>query len=170
MQPGEALDVAAQVAVTLAGFAGIAVVFRPQSLHQWSEVDKFRLRLLLSNSTMPLVWSLFGILLFTVDPPLSWVWRWCSAFGIVTMVPYIAYNSRSGSRILRTHQVAISRVLYYAIALTGSVAFLLQLANLVWNRFWPFFFAIFFYLVAAIVQFMRLLLLPPHQQGGSPSE
>lgn len=63
---GEALDVAARVAVTLAGFAGIVVVFRPDSLHQWSEIDKFRLRLLLANSAMPLVWSLFGILLATV--------------------------------------------------------------------------------------------------------
>ena len=31
MQPGEALGIAAQVAVTLAGFAGIVVVFRPDS-------------------------------------------------------------------------------------------------------------------------------------------
>jgi hypothetical protein len=29
MQPNEALNIAAQVAVTLAGFAGIVVVFRP---------------------------------------------------------------------------------------------------------------------------------------------
>jgi hypothetical protein len=35
MQPGEALGVAAQVAVTLAGFAGIVVVFRPESVHRW---------------------------------------------------------------------------------------------------------------------------------------
>src|SRR6266480_3177798 len=65
MQPSEALDVAAQVAVTLAGFAGIVVVFRPQSIHEWSELDKLRLRLLLANSALPLVTSLFGILLQT---------------------------------------------------------------------------------------------------------
>jgi len=69
MQPGEALDVAAQVAVTLAGFAGIVVVFRPQSLHEWSIVDKLRLRLLLTNSALPLVSSLFAILLLTIEPP-----------------------------------------------------------------------------------------------------
>jgi hypothetical protein len=34
------------VAVTLAGFAGIVVVFLPESVHQWSRVDRFRLRLL----------------------------------------------------------------------------------------------------------------------------
>ena len=162
MQPGEALDVAAQVAVTLAGFAGIVVVFRPASVHQWSEVDKFRLRLLLSNSAMPLVWALFGILLMTVDPPLAWIWRWCSGFVLITMVPYIAYNARCGSKILRTHELALSKTLYYSVAGMGTVAFLFQLMNLAWNRFWPFFFAIFFYLLAAVVQFLRLLLLPPH--------
>ena len=51
MQPGEALDVAAQMAVTLAGFAGIVVVFRPQSVHKWLAIHKFRLRLLLANSS-----------------------------------------------------------------------------------------------------------------------
>jgi hypothetical protein len=34
MQPGDALNVVAQVAVTLAGFAGIVVVFRPELVHQ----------------------------------------------------------------------------------------------------------------------------------------
>ena len=35
MQPSEALGIAAQVAVTLAGFAGIVVVFRPDSVRRW---------------------------------------------------------------------------------------------------------------------------------------
>jgi len=43
MQPDEALGVAAQVAVTLAGFAGVVVVFRPDSVHRWSRLDRFRL-------------------------------------------------------------------------------------------------------------------------------
>ena len=50
MEPNEALGIAAQVAVALAGFAGIVVVFRPQSVHEWSRLDRFRLRLLLHNS------------------------------------------------------------------------------------------------------------------------
>ncbi len=68
MQPSEALGVAAQVAVTLAGFAGIVVVFRPQSVHEWSALDRLRLTLLLMNSVSPLVFSLFGMLLLSVDP------------------------------------------------------------------------------------------------------
>src|ERR1051325_6718333 len=99
MEPGEALAVAAQVAVTLAGFAGIVVVFRPQSLHEWSSIDKFRLRLLLANSTSPLVLSLFGILLLTIDPPLTAIWRWCSGFALLLSLPFIVVNSAAARRI-----------------------------------------------------------------------
>jgi hypothetical protein len=49
MQPGEALGTTAQIAVALAGFAGVVVVFR-ESVHDWSTIDKFRLRLILSSS------------------------------------------------------------------------------------------------------------------------
>lgn len=54
MEPGEALSTAAQIAVTLAGFAGVVVVFRRESVHEWSPIDKFRLRLLLANSILSL--------------------------------------------------------------------------------------------------------------------
>src|SRR6478752_6025448 len=40
MEPGEALGIAAQVAVTLAGFAGVVVVFRRESIHEWSPADR----------------------------------------------------------------------------------------------------------------------------------
>ena len=54
MEPGEALGIAAQIAVALAGFAGVVVVFRRESVHEWSLLDKLRLRLLLANSILPL--------------------------------------------------------------------------------------------------------------------
>jgi len=163
MQPGEALDVAAQVSVTLAGFAGIVVVFRPDSLHQWSDVDKFRLRLLLANSAMPLTWSLFGILLLVIDPPVISIWRWCSTFAVLSALPFLTFNATTGRRILTSEKQVVTKMVYYPVAVVGSAAILLQLINIAsWNRFWPFFFAIFVYLVAAVLQFLRLLLLPPH--------
>ena len=41
MEAGEALSTAAQIAVALAGFAGVVVVFRRESVHEWSPIDKF---------------------------------------------------------------------------------------------------------------------------------
>src|SRR5947207_3034685 len=63
MEFGEALGIAAQIAITLAGFAGVVVVFRRESIHEWSPADKLRLRLLLTNSILPLVFCMIGILL-----------------------------------------------------------------------------------------------------------
>ena len=78
MEPGEALSTAAQIAVTLAGFAGVVVVFRSGSVHDWTPIDKFRLRLLLANSILPLALCVIGLLLLTIKPPVSEIWRWCS--------------------------------------------------------------------------------------------
>ena len=80
MEPGEALGTAAQVAVALAGFAGVVVVFRTESVHQWSAVDRFRLRLLLGNSVVPLTLCLFGMLLLILNPSPAGIWRWGSGF------------------------------------------------------------------------------------------
>src|SRR5207248_2585743 len=54
MEPGEALTTAAQIAVALAGFAGVVVAFRSKSLHEWSRREQFRLWLLLGNALVPL--------------------------------------------------------------------------------------------------------------------
>ncbi len=162
MDPGAALDVAAQVAVTLAGFAGIVVVFRPQSVHEWSAVDRLRLRLLLANSAAPLIAALFGIFLLTIEPPPQAIWRWCSGFVLLLMVPFIATNSRHARQLSPAERIGVNTTLYYSLALLGTGALVLQLVNLFWwNRFWAFFAALFVYLVAAIIQFVRFVLLPP---------
>ena len=89
MEPGEALSAAAQIAVALAGFAGVVVAFRSRSLHEWSPRDKFRLWLLLGNALVPLFNCLFGMLLLTIKPtPLS-IWHWCSGFSLLLGFPLV---------------------------------------------------------------------------------
>ncbi len=78
MQPGEALATAVQVAVALAGFAGVVVAFRSGSLHNWPAIDRFRLWLLLGNALGPLLAGLLGILLLTFEAVPGSIWRWCS--------------------------------------------------------------------------------------------
>ena len=53
MEPGEALATASQLAMALAGFASVVVAFRSGPLHDWTPIDKLRLRLLLGNSVVP---------------------------------------------------------------------------------------------------------------------
>jgi hypothetical protein len=83
MEPGEALGIAAQIAVALAGFVGAVVVFRSGSVHEWSPIDKLRLRLLLSNSILRLILCMIGPLPLTVRPAPAGIWRWCSGFAFV---------------------------------------------------------------------------------------
>jgi drug/metabolite transporter (DMT)-like permease len=78
MEHGEILSTAAQIAVALADFAGVVVVFRRESVHEWPLIDKYRLRLLLTNSVLPLVLCMIGLLLLGIKPVPSGIWRWCS--------------------------------------------------------------------------------------------
>jgi hypothetical protein len=161
MQPGEALGIIAQVAVTLAGFAGIVVVFRPESLHRWSELDKFRLRLLLSNSALPLADALFGMLLLAVNPTPANIWRWCSGVGFAAQLLVIIRTGNPERKISPPEMEGANKSVFYAVATLGTAALLLQIVNvLIWNLFWPFFALIIMHLIAALAQFVRMVLLP----------
>src|SRR5439155_788167 len=104
MQPSEALSASAQVAVTLAGFAGVVVAFRSRSVHEWSKIDKFRLGILLTNSAIPFVLSIVGMLLSSTSLDLATVWRLCSIFAFVMIVSmasaYRAICDRAAKRSL----------------------------------------------------------------------
>jgi hypothetical protein len=164
MEPNEALGVAAQVAVTLAGFAGVVVVFRPNSLHEWSPIDRFRLRLLLHNSICPLAYALFGMLLLTMKPTPQWIWRTCSLFGLLFQLPG-AIVATNNSRSLAAHEFAgASKLLFYTIGVLGVATQILQVINVaLLNLFWPFFVSIVLHLMTGMLQFMRMVLLLPEK-------
>ena len=167
MEPGEALGLAAQVAVTLAGFAGVVVVFRPASVHQWSSLDRFRLRLLLSNSILPLAYSVIAIFLLTIKPPPETIWRWCSGVAVVCQVPFAIINFTEARRLNAAEFKGVSKMLFFPLFAIGTMTILLQLCNMaVLNWFWPFFAGIVVHLIAGMLQFMRLVLLP---QGNQPA-
>jgi hypothetical protein len=162
MQPSEALGTAAQVAVTLAGFAGVVVVFRPDSVHRWSAIDRFRLQLILSNSALPLVEALFGLLLLSIQPPPVSIWRWCSGLGFAAQLVLIISRGNPTRRISPDEIQKTNRLLFYSIASLGTAAMALQVINVaLWNWFWPFFALIVIHLAAALAQFVRMVLLPP---------
>src|SRR5262245_6079674 len=99
MEPGEALGIAAQVAVALAGFAGVVVVFRREAVHEWSGIDKLRLRLLLANSILPLALSMLGLLLLTIKPMPPGIWRWCSGILLLATVAFVTAITKTFRRL-----------------------------------------------------------------------
>jgi hypothetical protein len=164
MEPGEALSTAAQIAVALAGFAGVVVVFRRESVHDWSPIDKFRLRLLLINSILPLALCVIGLLLLTIRPTPTGIWSWSSGLALVILFPFAMKTAKSFRRLdpqqLRRERAA--GLPFYLFTILGTGAILLQLCNVaILNAFWPFFTGIVVHLLAAMVQFARIILLPP---------
>ena len=168
MEPGEALSTAAQIAVALAGFAGVVVVFRTGSVHDWSRADKFRLRLLLSNSVAPLSFCMLGMLLLSVQPRPEWIWRACSGFATASLFPFALITARH-MRAFPPTEFQLSRgskFLFYSMGVVGTAAYLLQVLNAVLlNVFWAFFTTIVVQLLAGMFQFVRLILLPPEDES-----
>ena len=165
MEPNEALGITAQVAVALAGFAGVVVVFRPQSLHEWSAIDRFRLRLLLHNSINPLAYALFGMFLLTIKPTPLWIWRECSLFALLFQLPGAIVAVQSSRKLSPEHFKGPNRMLFYSVGVLATAAQIFQLINIVWlNLFWPFFLTILVHLTAAMLQFARMVLLLPEKE------
>jgi drug/metabolite transporter (DMT)-like permease len=165
MEPNEALGIAAQVAVALAGFAGVVVVFRPDSVHTWSRLDRTRLQLLLHNSLCPLAYALFGMLLLTIKPTPVWIWRECSLFGLLFQMPGGIIAFRNARVLTPEEKKHTSRTLLYGIGAMGALTQLLQVWNIATlNQFWPFFLAIVMHLMAGMLQFTRMVLLLPQKE------
>ncbi len=165
MEPGEALTSAAQIAVALAGFAGVVVAFRSSSLHEWSLLDKFRLWLLLGSALVPLFSCLFGMLLLTIKPTPFPIWRWCSGFSLLLICIFgflsRRHQSELGPAVIK--EIGAYRYLFYVIAILGIAVGLSQAYNaLVSGVFWLFYAAIMFQLAIGTLQFARMILLPPH--------
>jgi hypothetical protein len=165
MEPGEALSTAAQIAVALAGFAGVVVAFRSGSLHEWSAIDKYRLWLLLANALVPLFSCLIGTLLLTIQPPPLSIWRWGSGFSLVLIFAVSLWGRRRQSELgpSTIRNMGGYRYFFYTIAVLGAAVGLLQVYNVLISAvFSLFYLAIVFQLALGALQFARMILLPPH--------
>jgi hypothetical protein len=164
MEPGEALGIAAQIAVALAGFAGVVVVFRRESVHEWSPTDKLRLRLLLANSILPLGLCMMGLLLLTIKPMPPAMWRWCSGIEFVFFLLFIFAMTKTFQRlgVRKVQGEGGRRSMLYLFGAFGLAAMLLQAYNVALpGAFWPFFAGIVYQLITAMAQFARMILLLP---------
>jgi hypothetical protein len=165
MEPDEALAIAAQIAVALAGFAGVVVAFRSGPLHEWSFLDRYRLWLLLANALVPFFSCLFGMLLLTIKPTPPAIWHWGSAFSALSTLTFGLLSRRHQAHLTRAliTEVGTYRYLFYTIAISGTAVGLLQVYNAMFpGVFWLFYLAIVFQLAMGALQFARMVLLPPH--------
>src|SRR5260370_35393005 len=106
------------------------MVFLPESVHQWSRVDRFRLRLLLSNSIFPLAYSLFGMLLLTIKPAPDSIWQWCSAFAAVFQLPFAITNFRTPRHFSPDDFNVVPNILFYPCLAIGIATLCLHSYNI----------------------------------------
>jgi hypothetical protein len=165
MEPSEALSTAAQIAVALAGFAGVVVAFRSRSLHEWPLREKFRLWLMLGNALVPLFDCLFGMLLLTIKPTPLPIWHWCSAFSLLLgfSFGFLTWRRQSEPGPTLITGMGAYRYFFYLLGILGAAVGVLQVYNaLVAGVFWIFYAAIIFPLAIGALQFAFMILLPPH--------
>jgi hypothetical protein len=168
MEPSLALSTSAQIAVAIAGFAGVVVAVRNESVHNWGRVEKFWLRLLLVNSILPLTFSMAGLLFLAIKPALPVTWRWCSGVAALFLFPYAIMIFKSLLRFApgQLRVAGGGRFTGYALFALLTVVCLLQLYNVTMlAAFWPYFGAIVSLLLGAMYQFVRLIFIP--QQPGT---
>jgi hypothetical protein len=163
MEPTAALGTSAQIAVAIAGFAGVVAAFRNDSVHDWGHVEKFWLRLLLLNSILPLVFSMVGLFLLSVTYGSPTTWRLCSGFAVLFLVPFAVMILRTvvGFATGQLEAAGGTRFTSYALIAILVAVCLLQLFNLATlAAFWPFFGAVVAQLLGAMYQFVRLVMSP----------
>jgi hypothetical protein len=163
MDPNAALSTSAQIAVAIAGFAGVVVAVRNESVHSWGRVEKFWLRLLLLNSILPLTFSMVGLLIIAIKPVQPATWRWCSGFAALFLFPYATMILINLLRFAPGQLKAAGGGRFPSSALFAllTAVCLLQLYNVTMlATFWPYFGAIVCMLLGAMYQFVRLILIP----------
>ena len=96
----------------------MVVVFRRESIHDWSPIDRVRLRLLLTNSILPLALCMFGLLLLTIKPVPTTIWKWCSGCAFVIFVFFATTTARIFRR-LDVRQLQSERVTGFVVYLFG---------------------------------------------------
>jgi len=163
MEPSTALTASAQIAVAIAGFAGVVAVFRSGSVHDWGVVEKFWLRLLLSNSILPLAFSMIGLLFLAFTPVSPSIWQWCSALALSFLLPYAAMILRTliGFTPGQLEAAGGTKFTSYFLFTLLAIACLLQLYNVATlAAFGPFFGVIVALLLGAMYQFVRLVVSP----------
>jgi hypothetical protein len=101
------------------------------------------------------------MLLLTIKPAPASIWQWCSAFAAIFQVSFAIANFRTLRRFSPDEFKGVPKIVFYPLFAIGVSTVLLQFYNIaVLNRFWPFFAGIFVHLMAAMLQFVRLVLPP----------
>jgi hypothetical protein len=157
----QALTAVAEVAIALAGFSGVVVVFR-RSEDPWLPEDRFRIAVLVISSFMTAAFAFLPLLLWGMVGAEHRVWQASSACWSIFGIWLIVWSRSRIARIVAEDPAVRERVspgvpnlMLYGI---GPLFVLISISNAVlWGEFSPYLAVLVFGLVASGIQFGRIL-------------
>jgi hypothetical protein len=146
-----------EIAVALAGFTGVVVVFGSRSTGSWLPGDRLRLAFLLEASLTAGGFSLLALLLYTSMQGAGNAWAIVSGLWALYML-YSLYTSHRLIRENLEHHHDIDRIANRIVFALFFSLIALQLINVVlWREFAPVLAALVLNLAGAAMQFARLI-------------
>ncbi|RLA43428.1 MAG: hypothetical protein DRR06_12150 [Gammaproteobacteria bacterium] len=146
-----------EIAVALAGFTGVVVVFGSRGDDGWHPGDRLRLGFLLEASLTAGAFSLLSLILYSSLDDESNVWAVASSLWAVFMV-FSLYKSRQLIKENLEHHNDIDRTSNRIVFLLFATLIVVQIVNvLYWREFAPFLAALTLNLAGSAMQFTRLI-------------
>ena len=147
----------AEIAVALAGFTGVVVVFGSRSAGRWLEGDRLRLGFLLEASLTAGGFSLLALVLYSSMPNPAYAWALVSIVWAVYML-YSLFTSRQRiQHNLESHSDIDKNANRIVFALFSLMICVQILNALLWREFAPVLAALVLNLAGAAMQFSRLI-------------
>ncbi len=160
----QSLQVIAEVSIAFAGFSGLIVALRKRG-GPLTDIQKFRLRVLLGLAFGALFLALLPELLQLLGMTSSGLWRWACAIALLYSVVFVTFWTLSSWRFRRSVPEIFDSRAYARMAIGHAVVAGLLLgviASLIEQRApGVYLAALIWYLIHAAHQFVRMLFIQP---------
>ena len=146
-----------EIAVALAGFTGVVVVFGSRSAGAWLPGDRLRMGFMLEASLTAGGFSLLALVLYSSLNSAGDVWAIVSASWAIYMV-YSLYSSQQRIKENLEHHSDIDRTANHIVFVLFASLIVLQIINaLTWREFAPLLAALVLNIAGSAMQFGRLI-------------
>jgi len=141
------------IAIGIAGFAGIIAAIQHRGLAEWPARQRVLLQILFFSSAMAVVFALLPSVLVSAEIPPALVWKTGSGALLAWYIGIVPY------RITQNRKFGAARSLPPLLVLWAALAASLQIYNLATSgTAWPYLFGIFSLVVNGFSVFLLLLL------------
>ena len=155
LDPASVLVLIAEVSVALAGFASVVTAFGSRDRVRLSELQRFRLTILLNSAFHSMLLALFSLGLLSAHVAAQTSWRLSSAAWAVVAAVLLLWNRPSQAALA---ELTNSNSFGLSIGVLTVVLIVLQAVNAAaLGAFWPFYCALGFNIAVASLVFGRLL-------------